>query len=107
MKGDKDPRIRTFLLAFEQGQGYPITNWGKEGAAARRVLQLGYTVEQILACRKAMSAEAFWHGKHIPLASILTQVGPFLAASGPARERWATTEDFHKGGDIDDKANAL
>lgn len=70
------------MVAFEGWQGYSACNWAAEGAAAKRIIAAGYTVDDARTVWRDMKADAFWRDKHLGLASVFTQLGAKLGAAG-------------------------
>ena len=77
-----DPRIKTFVEAFQELVGYDLTTWPIEMKAAKSILR-GYTVEDALACWRYMTSDPFWQGKHCSLMSVNKNLGPWIKAGKP------------------------
>jgi len=74
--GKTDPRVKPLLEAFTELIGYPLPNYGQEGAAAKKMLKAGYEPTEILACWEYMQKDNdFWEDKHCGLASVNKQIG--------------------------------
>ncbi len=76
-----DSRVKEVLASVQQEQGYPIVNWGKEGAAVKRALRLEYTPQQVIECWRRMKGFAFWRGKVLPMATVAANLGEFVAGT--------------------------
>ena len=70
-KPPPDPRIATLLAGLAEVRGYPITEWGADGAAAKRGLAAGYEPDAILDCARSMVANSFWQDKPLSMASVV------------------------------------
>ena len=80
----KDPRVCPLLKAFAELLGYPLPNYGEEGAAAKKMLKNGYEPAEILACWQFMQKDNdFWKDKHCGLASVNKQIGKWRQDHGP------------------------
>ena len=80
------------LVALFQEKAWEArpTNWRAESAAAKKLLK-EYTAEDALACYHWLKADKFWQDKHLGIASIHKQMGPFKgkgkSKSGKPAER--------------------
>jgi hypothetical protein len=94
-----DPSIRTprpsgaapsadhqqLMTAYQEWLGYPIPNGGKEGAAARKLLKAGYTVEQVDDAYHRLKMQPFYADKHVSLAVVFEQIGAVRTAQKDSR----------------------
>lgn len=71
---------KRLLQEYADVLGYPIANYGKEAAGARKLLDAGYTVEQVIAAYCEMKADKFWGKSHISLVNVHSQIGAILNA---------------------------
>ena len=78
-KKPPDPRVKEVLRDIEKKLGYQIPNYGKEWAAVKRALTMGYSPEEVRGCWEKMKDFAFWQGKWLPLAKVAENLGEFRA----------------------------
>lgn len=81
-----DPRVKAMTDALAEWQGYTTCNWPAEGAAAKRIVKAGYTLDETRRVWRQMKAEPFWADKHLPLATVYVQLGAKLGKPGARRE---------------------
>lgn len=96
-KPPPDPRVKELLAEFEGWQGYPIANWAAEGAAAKKIINAGYTIAETRTVWRALKFGEFWHDKHLALASVFTQMGAKLGKVGRRTEA-IELEPVRRGG---------
>lgn len=78
---------QALMAAYQEWLGYPIPNGGKEGAAARKLLKAGYTVEQVDTCYHELKARDFYGDHHLSLQTIHEQIGAVLKLKTKTRSR--------------------
>jgi phage replication O-like protein O len=69
---------RRLMTAYAEVLGYPFPNGGKEAAGARKLLDSGYTVEQVIAAYCEMKAQPFWASKHVSLHNVIQDIGAIV-----------------------------
>jgi len=74
-KPQGDPRIRQVALALEQERGYQSPNYGGEAKAIKWMLGQGYSLEDILACWRAMKRDPYWASRELLLMSVRREIG--------------------------------
>lgn len=74
-----DPKVKEILDIITEKVGYQIASYGKEGAAVKRALKLGFSVEQFMGCWQKLKTFPFWYGKWLPLATVTENIGEFVA----------------------------
>ena len=80
-RGKKEPsQHQQLMAAYQDALGYPIPNGAQEGKAAKKILNAGYTIQQVIDCYQSMKKDSFWQGKHLSLVSVHKQLGAFLQA---------------------------
>lgn len=67
------------LAAYQDALGYKIPNGGKEGPAAKKILDAGYSVEQAIEVYQTLKA-GFWADKHLSLHKVYEELGAVLSA---------------------------
>ena len=72
------------MRTYQECLGYDIPHGGKEGRAAKKLLEAGYTPEQVAACYRHLKADPWWKGKHLSLHTVYEQIGAYVAESGGA-----------------------
>ena len=92
-KSRGDSRIPIILKFISLELGQPIAFYGKEGAAIKRALDMGYSPEQLYDCWRAMKKWEWWQGKWLPLAKVTENLGEFVA--GTLQERRSSGREFH------------
>lgn len=93
-----DPRVKALTEALAEWQGYTACNWAAEGAAAKRIIAAGYTVDDARTVWRRMKGEAFWADKHLPLASVFTQLGAKLGGPNGRKRDVIVLEPIRRGG---------
>jgi len=93
-----DPRVKALTEALADWQGYTACNWAAEGAAAKRIIAAGYTVDDARTVWRRMKGEAFWADKHLPLASVFTQLGAKLGGPNGRKRDVIVLEPIRRGG---------
>jgi hypothetical protein len=58
-------------------------NMGREGKAAKWLVQHGYTPEQVLACYRHLKADKFWSDKFLSLQKVAEQIAEHTRAAAP------------------------
>lgn len=87
IKEDKGLPPFQFLSRYEGYIGYrfpgkqPGRPSGKEIAAAKALMENGYSIEEVCACHDWLKAQDFWKDKQISLHSILKQIDFFVKKS--------------------------
>lgn len=59
--------------------GYPIAHPGKEASVARKMVQQGYTTEDMEGCYRTMISQPFWQKQGITLYNVLGKLGAWKA----------------------------
>lgn len=80
------------MKAYQETLGYKIPNAPKEAAAAKRILDAGYTPEQAIEVYCSLKAQNFYSQKHLSLHTVYEQLGAVL--NGKA-QRNGTTHRQH------------
>lgn len=68
------------MKAYGEWLGYKIPHGAKEAAAAKKILQAGYTIPQADRCYHALKSQAFYGEKHVSLQTVYEQIGALLTA---------------------------
>ena len=58
--------------------GYTLPNGAKEAAGAKRLLDAGYSVDDVLSVYAEMKGDTFWAKKHLSLHNVFQQIGAIL-----------------------------
>ena len=63
---------------------------GKENKAAQKLLERGFTPEEVIACYRHFKAEPFWADKHLSLAYVAEHIGAWKESKTgrPEREKY-------------------
>ena len=80
---------QAIVEAYAHALGYPIPDGAATGMAAKELVKLGYTPEQVSACYKSEKARDFWKDKHLTLMSLKKSIGAWAQAQ--ARTTQATS----------------
>ena len=75
-------KIKNLLTEYNGWLGYDPPAWGKETAGAKRLLDAGYSHEEIHACYEHFKADKFWKGKHLSLAYISSNIAAWKQEYG-------------------------
>jgi hypothetical protein len=67
-----------WLEKYECLLGYKITNGGMEAQGVKKLVNAGYTWQQVEACYKSLKSEPFWKDKHVSLVKVSTEIGAWL-----------------------------
>lgn len=62
------------LAAYQEALGYRIPNGGKEGAAAKKILADGYTLDQVISVYRQLKS-GYWADKHLSLHKVYEELG--------------------------------
>lgn len=87
---------QNLMAAYADWLGYQIPNGAKEGAAAKRILAAGYTVEQVDRCYHELKRRDFYSGQHLSLSTVYEQMGALIAAR-KARPSYAVPQNGTNG----------
>lgn len=71
------PNPNTVVKAMQELLDYTIPNWGREAGVAKKLLETGYTTEEIIECWKYTKQEDFWQDKHCSLTAVVNRIGPW------------------------------
>lgn len=75
----QEPKERTphqaIMDAYQEALGYPIPDGAAAGKAAKELVALGYTPEQVAECYVSEKAREFWQDKHLSLMSLKKNIG--------------------------------
>lgn len=72
------PNTFPILQAYGEALGYKPSNFGQEGAAAKRLAEAGYESADVVFAYNTLKAQPFWASKHLSLATVLKEL-PALA----------------------------
>lgn len=74
---------QVIIDAFIDELGYRPANMGREGKAAKWLVQHEYSPEQVLACYRHMKADKFWSDKFLSLQKVSEQIAEYTRAAAP------------------------
>lgn len=83
----KQSNHHLLMAAYQNALGHKIANGGREGKAARLILENGYSIDEAMACYRHMKADKFWAKKMLSLQSVYKELGNFLKNNKPEPER--------------------
>lgn len=84
-------KIKNLLTKYNEWLGYDPPAWGKETAGAKRLLDAGYSHEEIHTCYEHFKADKFWKGKHLSLVYIASNIAAWKQEYGETEtdlEKW-------------------
>lgn len=95
-KKSPDPRVKELLDAYQEHIVYPIGNWGKEGRAAKRLIDIGYTKEDVIGCYDALKEQPFWSVRTVDLNVVLTNIGVWKQRNTPIESNGYSVDEYYK-----------
>ena len=83
---DVDPRVKALVISFyNEKVGYHCPTFGKEAAAASRILKANYTPAQVFGCYDYLKAQTFWSDKVVSLMTVLINIGEWVKNKQPEK----------------------